>query len=86
MLTTTYALKIIGRDGMYTYGDAAATPELAKISRGNLIARDTDRLCIVARYTDGSVWTDSAGNSHIRVLSTVVVDAESTPRQWGVSK
>jgi len=83
-LTYTYRLKIIGREGMYTSGDLAETPELAKLNKGVLRQDVRDRLAIVRSTYDGSRWTDSGGNTHLRSLQDVVVDCELEPRTWAI--
>jgi hypothetical protein len=45
-MNITYRLQILGRTGMYTFGDSATSPALAKLSPGNIIIKDGDRLGI----------------------------------------
>ena len=83
-LTTTYRLIVLGRGGMYTYGDDACSPALARLVPGNLSLRPGERLVIQRRDYDGSTWTDANGDSHLRVVRSVIVEAESAPGEWGV--
>lgn len=69
-----YYLGVIGRDGMYCSGERAATPELARIARGNLIPRKNDRLGVYGVRRLPGFWSDSAGNRHERCSKPVLVE------------
>jgi hypothetical protein len=81
----TYALRIIGKTGMYTTGNWAASPELAKLDKGVLIASPSDRLGVVEREELPGTWSDSAGNRHKRYADAVLVAAETTPGEWAIA-
>ena len=85
-MTPTYRLIILGRTGMYTCGDLAATPDLARIARGGLIRTPADRLGLVAMDTLPGTWTDSAGYQHRRYSDPVLIDAESAPGEWTIGQ
>jgi hypothetical protein len=74
-MNTTYRLRVLRTRGMYTYGETAATQELALLVPGNLI-RGRDRLAI--ERTD---WVKNLDGVRQR---TVVVAAESYAGEWKV--
>lgn len=85
---TYYQLVVLGHDGMYTHGELAATPELAKIAVGNLIRQpykeEMRRLGIHRIERLPGVWADSSGNQHPRMGKAVLVEAESHPGEWAI--
>ncbi len=83
-MATYYRLTIIGRTGMYTQGDLAATPVLARVAVGALHRTTTDRLGIVEVRELPGTWTDSAGHAHPRYAEPVLVEAETTPGEWTI--
>ena len=52
--TTTYRMAIIGRSGMYTYGDDAATPELARLVPGSMRPEHGDRIGVYCYHWEYS--------------------------------
>lgn len=88
MTNTTYRLTVLGENGMYTYGERAATPELAKLAKGNLCRTPykaaTRRLAIEESHRLPGLWTDSAGNQHERWSDSIVVEVEPEPGIWTI--
>jgi hypothetical protein len=76
----SYRLLVIGQSGMYTYGDYAASPELAKLVPGAL-RRNRDgasRRLGVERVE----WVrDSRGNDNLHLT---LVEAETVPGEWTI--
>jgi len=77
---TYYRLIVLGATGMYTYGDLAGSPELAKLAVGNLQRRDR-RLGVVALKEAGGTWSDCA---HVRYENPVLIEAEEAAGDWAV--
>ena len=84
-MNITYSLGVIGRDGMYSYGRAAATPELARLNKGHLHRLEGERLAIYERRALPGTWTDSSGNQHQRYDDPVLVEVEEHPGQWVIA-
>jgi len=76
-MDTTYRLIVLNVDqDILSRGQTAATPELAKLVPGHL-RRAGQRLGI--ERTD---WIEEYGK--LRVLRSVIVEAEAEPSQWEI--
>ena len=84
--TTTYMMRVLGRTGMYTYGEPAGTSELAKLATGSLIRSDTDRLAIYSRdlLPGLDYYGCSDGLGRARYTTPVLVEVESAPGEWTI--
>lgn len=69
-MNTTYQLVVLGRDGMYSYGRLAASPELAKLVPGALQRRPGERLGI-------NEITGPQNDRH-----AILVEAERVAGEW----
>lgn len=76
-MDVTFQLVVLGKTGMYTYGNRAATRELAKLAKGNLIRQACDE----PMRRLGIERTDWEGTKAVR---TVLLDAETTPGEWTI--
>jgi len=79
-----YRLIVLGRDGMYSYGDLAQNESLARLVPGNLQRRTGERLGITLVREAAGTWRDSAGHSHQRYEAPVLVAAEAMPGEWQI--
>ena len=81
-----YRLCVMGKHGMYTQGQNAATPELARQAVGTIICDRQAKLGIVSQERLPGLWGDSAGNQHQRYADSVLVDVEPEPGTWEIGK
>lgn len=79
---TTYRMIMIGARGMYTVGNTASTPELARLATGSLIrdAHGGDKMLGIER----SEWRVHARTGDLEVYLTVLVEAETAPGTWTI--
>lgn len=82
-MDTTYRMVVLHASGMYTYGQTAASPELAKIATGHLL-RETIQSNGPRRLgIERTDWTtDDEGILHPH--RTVLVEVEPEPGTWDI--
>lgn len=85
-METTYRLVVIGERGMYTSGDDAATPELARIAVGNLYRGRAHRLGVerIEWIVTPSICTATRGELRPEIARRTLVEAESAPGEWTI--
>ena len=79
-MSIAYRLTVLGERGMYTHGDLAASPELARLAPGYLQRRASTRLG-VEQVDLGAALGDE---ERPEVLQRVLVEAEDHPGQWAI--
>lgn len=72
----TYVLGILGESGMYTYGDSAATPDLARACIGNLIRKDKT-LCIKE-----IIYREDYASQSLTQIHNTIIAVEPAPGTW----
>ncbi len=78
-MKTTYRISVLGRDGMYTYGETAVSPALAKLVPGNINIRTGDRLAV-----QEATWRLAANGDGMCIDRLTVVEAEDFAGQWEI--
>jgi len=69
---------------MYTYGDTANSPALAKLAPGGIIIKDGDRLGIHEAIWRESVNSHAKGRDSMCIDRLILIDAEGYEGQWEI--
>jgi hypothetical protein len=68
---------------MYTYGDTAASPALAKLAPGNIIIKNSDRLGVQEATWRSSI-NQRPGDSATVIDRLTLIEAEEFAGQWEI--
>ena len=83
MKEETYRLIVIGKTGMYTTGDHATTPALARLVPGCLV-RTSCRETTPSRLGVERVTWRHDRDGEPSVYRKILIDAEDVPGQWAI--